>query len=392
MKFTNLLFIVGVMGLIISCSSDELDSRFQEKDVIFTKSFDNDTFDLSEIANLMATVDFTEEVMNEIKLGVEHSLHYGQDETYRFRDMIYCDSSKIYRKSTSILIDQIKSMNVVDINKGKLLNYLSDNDIQIYWPYSKRWDGKSKPIITFCYENESQSVGYYLVNRSDGMYTLDSVIVDEDFIKKNTVWVINRNHISYEDLPCFEDGEYSKNGIFYHSEAAMLALNMQKGKSTSSGAVYIGNINCLNTHDGGLSGGPELKFSWGHVSTMMTPTTHVNTFHKTLTKDEVKVELQINYCIQPAWDQYAKTNYLLVTERDGGGSKTLKKELTYISWVDSKEYNIEVSVPYEKNDDFLFDQILNRDDIFSKENKPHGEWRQYQGDNFLFTLPTNPEP
>lgn len=31
MKFINLLFIIGVIGLIMSCSSDELDSQFQEK-------------------------------------------------------------------------------------------------------------------------------------------------------------------------------------------------------------------------------------------------------------------------------------------------------------------------------------------------------------------------
>lgn len=153
MKFINLLFIIGVIGLIMSCSSDELDSQFQEKGVISTKSLDKKTFDLSEIAHLIATMDFTEGVMNEVKSGVEHSLYYGQDETYRFRDMIYCDSSKIYRKSTSILIDQIKNMNVVDIDKDNLFSYLSDNDIQIYWPYSKKWDGKSKPIVTFCYEN-----------------------------------------------------------------------------------------------------------------------------------------------------------------------------------------------------------------------------------------------
>lgn len=35
-------------------------------------------------------------------------------------------------------------MNVVDIDKDNLFSYLSDNDIQIYWPYSKKWDGKSK--------------------------------------------------------------------------------------------------------------------------------------------------------------------------------------------------------------------------------------------------------
>lgn len=40
MKFINLLFIIGVIGLIMSCSSDELDSQFQEKGVISTKSLD----------------------------------------------------------------------------------------------------------------------------------------------------------------------------------------------------------------------------------------------------------------------------------------------------------------------------------------------------------------
>ena len=313
MRTFNLLFIIGFIGLVVSCSSDELDSRLEKSNFVSTKSVEDVPLELSEIARSLAKMDFTKETLSEVKSGVDHSIHYGQDETYRFRDMIYPDSSKIYRKSTSVFISEIENANMKNVNKEYMLNYLSNNNIQIYWPYSKNWDGNSTPIITYCYENESQSVGYYLVRKSDGVCTLDSVIVNENFIKDHTVWVINKNSISYEDLPCFENGEYSKNGVFYHSDVAMKSFNMQRsGPGVVSPSVYIGTINCLTTQDGGLAGGPELKFSWGSISTPIlsntSPTTGLSTFNKSLTKAEIGQNIQINYCIQPAWGESSDTN------------------------------------------------------------------------------------
>lgn len=202
-------------------------------------------------------------------------------------------------------------------------------------------------------------------------------------------------------VPCFGRQIYL-NGDWLHPKKSisidlpMESLNIQRsGPVVITPSVYIGTINCLTTHDGGLAGGPELKFSWGSINppVMSNPTTTgLSTFHKSLTKAEVGQNIQINYRIQPAWGELSDTNCLLITERDGGSNKTLSRLLTCTSFVDFKKYTAYASIPYESNDDFLFDKILERSVIFSKDNKPFGQWFQYQGDNFLFTLPTTPEP
>lgn len=139
----------------------------------------------------------------------------------------------------------------------------------------------------------------------------------------------------------------------------------------------------MNKHDGGWGGGPDLKFTWGCVGLTMTGS--VNTYSIRLTKDEIGKPKQLNVLIQPSWGTYEKNNYLLIVEKDGGKDKTMTKILTSTF---GGEHSVAVTIPYEKNDDFLFDRILERTSIFSSTNKPFGEWTQYQGDDFWFTLPT----
>lgn len=75
----------------------------------------------------------------------------------------------------------------------------------------------------------------------------------------------------------------------------------------------------------------------------------------------------------------------MIVEEDGGKSRSITKTLTSTF---GGEKLVQVTVPYKKRDEILFDQILERSSIFSEQNKPLGVWKQYQGTNFWFTLPT----
>lgn len=185
-------------------------------------------------------------------------------------------------------------------------------------------------------------------------------------------------------MPHFENGEYiNAEGTLFYSEAFEKSQKKIRDIELMGQTAFIGSINCLRTHDGQLAGGPELKFIWGHIG--FTGKGAVNTATLKLTKNEIGKTKDVNICIQSSWPSWDQNNYLLILERDGGKDKTMTKMLKRSF---GGEEVVPVTIPYQANDDFLFDQILERSDIFSDKNKPFGQWKQYHGDDFWFTLPT----
>ena len=79
--------------VMASCSNEELDSSFSISLPPSTKSIDHQT-ELSVTAGLLVSIEIDQEIMNEVKVGVERSLKYGLDEEYRFRDMLKPANSK----------------------------------------------------------------------------------------------------------------------------------------------------------------------------------------------------------------------------------------------------------------------------------------------------------
>lgn len=379
------LFATLFVILLISCSSE---NNFLPNSDVVTKStfLPERPIELSHIALLLATADINIDAINEVKEVVENSIYYGQDETCRFKDLLMPDSSKIFHTTSKKLIQKIEdAVNTKEwaFNKENLFDYLSKNNIQIYWPYSERWDSTTRPIVTY-YSNDKNkwNYGYQQILQTDGTIKIDTIIVDENYFKNNPIWIINQNKTPYEDLPNFQRGEYvNKSGTIFFSEAFKKNQKQTKDIIMLNTSVFIGYVNCLNSSESKWNGAPELKFTWGHIG--YNTTGAINTLSIQLTLNEIGHAKEINSCIQPSWTTFEKTNSLFIVEEDKGKSKTMTKNLTY--WDDRL---IPVSIPYKNNDDILFDQILVRSDIFSDKNKPFGQWKQYHGNDFWFTLPT----
>lgn len=372
---------------LLSCSSE---NDYLSESHVITKGYrgQETQIELSSVASFLTTVNLTIDLVDEVKQVVDRSIYYGQNETCRFKDILMPDSSKIFRLHSGQLISQMEqSFNAFywPFSKENLFNYLSNNDIQIYWPYSKSWDFATIPVITYSSEDGREwNYGYKRIGQADGTIMIDTVIVDNEYIKSNPVWIINRNRTPYEELPNFENGEYvNKSGTLFFSDAVKKNQKKERDIIIGGQMVYIGYINCLNTLDGLWAGGPELKFSWGFIDYSMNGS--VNSIRLSLTMDEIGVAKEINACIQSSWTPYQKNNYLLIVEEDGGKNRSMTKTLTSTF---GGERSVQVTVPYKKKDDILFDQILERSFIFSEQNKPLGVWKQYQGNNFWFTLPT----
>lgn len=389
--------------MVASCSNEDLDNVSVPDQLPKTKSVEN-VIELSTVAQLIASMEMDQAVMDEIKGGVDRSLSYGLDEEFRFIDMLQPTSSKLFRNTNSLsFVERLKNLlNSSSLAKGAevysldILDYLSQNDIQIYWPYSKKWDGKTRPVITYLQEgDENYRLGYILNEDSH----LETVSLDKEFVKNNPVWIINQNETSYDELPDFENGEFvNKDGVFFYSEIAKEWLNRENRELRSlpipryvpGNAVYIGSINSKNNHDGGLAGGPEFDFIWCHAGMPISgsdPTPLVNRYRINVSTSDVGSAKQIDLCIQPNWTTQEITNALIVIEKDGGKDKNGHVSLSYNYW--GKILPVDVSYKYEKRDDFVFEKTFNRSDIFGDNNKTaEGTWKQYNGDEFWVNLPT----
>ena len=109
MKVYN-LFIAILLSLVFgtSCTNEEI-NEFQPNQKLQTKAIEK-SIEVSDVAQLISMVEIDDEVMNEVKTGVENSCKYGLDEEYRFTDMLNPDESKISRSiNIPILIQRMKA-------------------------------------------------------------------------------------------------------------------------------------------------------------------------------------------------------------------------------------------------------------------------------------------
>ena len=109
--------------------------------------------DSKAIADLMTSIPLTEEIVNEVFSAVTNGIENGIEESYYFADVL-SESAKSATRSTnseSKLGAEIRRiLNTTPSNSNIDNDILEFGDYQIYWPYSEDWDGKTKPVITFC--------------------------------------------------------------------------------------------------------------------------------------------------------------------------------------------------------------------------------------------------
>lgn len=380
--------------MVASCSNEDLDNVSVPDQLPKTKSVEN-VIELSTVAQLIASMEMDQAVMDEIKGGVDRSLSYGLDEEFRFIDMLQPTSSKLFRNTNSLsFVERLKNLlnssslaKGAEVNSLEILDYLSQNDIQIYWPYSKKWDGKTRPVITYLQEGDKN---YKLGYVQNGDSQIDTISLNKDFVKNNPVWIINKNNTPYDELPDFENGEFvNKDGVFFYSKKANEWLNKRQSRIGFGSPVYIGEITVYDKD--GIGGGPELYFMWGHAGGGMGLPIQgmLNTYRMNFTESEIGVTKQIDLNIQPNWTSFEKTNALIILEKDGGKDKTATRNLIYTNPSGMMDVTVPVNFKYEKRDEWLYDGIFERKNIFSSANKSvDGSYKQYHGNGAYFTLPT----
>ncbi len=409
MKKLNVFFAVAILLYVTACSNDELVDNIpnkNQKEII--NNVDNIS-GLETVAKLIASIDIDKDIMGEVKTGVDRSLQYGLDEEFRFTDMIKPLSSKLRRSPvTSSLIEKMSEKLNYTRNTGidseLFFTYLSNNDVQIYWAYSKNWDGKTVPVITFAPEDEDATwnYGYKQSIQSDGSIRIDTIIVDEEYLSENSGWIINRNELAYSDLPNFENGEFEKNGVIFDQPSVETKGFGINGwfPDTDPNMVYSFYINPMRVTkqlDGVFAGGSEMVISCAHPEMAGGVKAPVTVLRKSFTREEISKATTKSFStpLNTNWRQEQINNALKIIEEDQG-EKT-QWDFSLGLKVDGKDiFSIAASIPFQNEDDEIVQVILDRDFINSQSNRgiglinPPGElsgWRTYVENGVSYNLP-----
>lgn len=411
MRIFNFLSVALFLLLITSsCTKDELESLPKSELNIDTKSA-ADQVELLTVVELLTSIEIDQSIMNEVKLGVDNSLKYGLDEEFRFTDMLNPRNSKLQR---NVVVSKLINKMSEKLNTSRsLLGYynsnseffdiLSQNNVQFYWPYSEDWDGNTLPTITYNAENGNEDWNYGFVYEKDkqGLIHIDTVIVNDDYIKKYPVWVVNRNETNYADLPDFESGEYIKNGVIFDQPVNVNGRNSVYPPTwkpeTDPNLIYsfyIQNMRVFKQHDGALAGGSEMVIKCAYPATVGGMPSPVTVLRKNWSRKEISNSTIKSFStpLISDWRPEQLQCGLKILEEDNGSGKIWEFKLGVV--IADKNYGVDAKIPFNNNDDEIVETIFNRSYINSTANvtlpntTPYwGIWKVYSEDGVAYSLP-----
>jgi hypothetical protein len=380
-----------------SCSNDvpELESQKSiDSEIVLTKSsnevfYSKDDINKKGLTNILLNISNDNQLVSSVHNYIKESLEYGLDE------IVFVDEIMNPNKYTA----QFSS-------GGKLSNYfnniaqlsgetalrkenderLSINELEIYWPYSEDWDGKSVPVITFIssdregLEKDRENIDNYTVtayrftNLGKGMFKIDSLLVNEEYAMKNPVWVIRNQSVKVEDII-----DLKKNHNFtkiYPRNEKLIKKNGVQVRATPYriAETTVTSIKSEEQHDDWLNGGSEYHIYWFFPTRTFGLSTHT-TGEIYFSRKEIKNKTtkDINFGANYDWESGQSHNRLKVLEYDPG--KDTKYEVKFMASYKPKDssttYTGEYSTTITKNktDDDIMDITIPRTAMINTQTK-----------------------
>ena len=365
-KLTGLL--IGAMLLAISCENVDTNPRNKDDDGSIH-------IELEQVAAILSAIELQFEQLLEVHDAVSSSSTNGYDEEYTMRHLfenpgsgvgeITSKSSRRYSTPLRDLIsDQVKTMTAtkaVGVDADAFLDALSSSDMQIYWPFSDDWDGKTMPVITFDPEDGSQNnIGYRFVSDDSGRH-LEEVVVDEEFAMTEPVWVVNRNSdAGYTSLEMMrrEDPQWGEGG------GAIIVKPMGKQPSkapqTVSRALVLKDFTMKRNYDTWFAGASEFFIKIGYLDNFTASTeAELQIFNPLVTdcmvvvkRRNLGVPQQMNVMLMTDWSPQMTSSAFMISEDDGGTQTewTCKAKV----FIESKSYGVEINLPIRTKDDVVW--------------------------------------
>ena len=240
------------------------------------------------------------------------------------------------------------------------LNELQNSDIQIYWPYSDRWDGETMPIITFDPEDDSSVVneGYRLDLDESGRMIVEYVgEVDEQMAKDGNVWVLNRNNdagvLSLEMLRRMDPDWGNPGG------GSIVVRPQEVGTKADESlkSLLLKEFTMKRNYDPWFAGASEFFVKAGYVKNFTASTeAELRLYNPTVTdfmivvkRSQLGIPQPFNAMLISDWSEQMTQCAFMIIEDDGGTMTEWKT--TALVRVASKSYGVEISIPVNSRDD-----------------------------------------
>lgn len=318
---------------------------------------------LGDVARLLSSLPIAQGQLDEVHDAVGSSCGNGYDEEYMMRDLLRLPGSgvgdpaekaagKRYEKPLRELMAEYLEAQEASRAEGGIagvqayLDELESSDIQIYWPYSEDWDGRSLPVITWDpgYGAES-NYGYELRRVGDRLEVRDSVVVTEALAASRPVWVINRN----------DDSAFTPLDFYVRSKASP-----SLSAKTSMRMLYIHSFKMLRHYDSWFGGASEFRIQCGAANGFKASTeAELKNYHPSVTdftlvvrRKQLGQEIPLDALLMTDFSSAMEKMAFLVTEDDGGTRTTWK--CSAVVKYNSRSYGFEMEIPYNEKDDIVW--------------------------------------
>lgn len=334
---------------------------------------------LEDVAEMLALIPLKSSHMNEVHDAVTSSSGNGYDEEYTMKDLFErpgagvgdheVRSGIMYENPLRDLITKhVHDMAATrsgteEIDPDRFLDELMTSDIQIYWPFSDKWDGEGMPIITYDPEDGSEkNIGYRMVVNDDGSRRVESLVVDEAMAETEPVWVINRNSdAGYATLEMLRrrDPDWGEGGgtIIVRPSSAEVPKTRTDASVKS---LILKDFTMNRNYDSWFAGASEFFVKTGSVEDFTASTeAELRLYSPTVTdflivvkRSQIGEPLPFNAMLVSDWTGQMTHCAFMITE-DDGGTRT-EWNCTALVRVESKSYGVELKIPFNSRDDVVW--------------------------------------
>lgn len=314
------------------------------------------------IARMLCGVDLTSDQLSEVHSAVLSSAANGYDEEYTFKDMVNSPGAGVGDAILGVRSSIERGIPLRDLlqeqggatpstRSSSFLDELSRSGLQLYWPYSEDWDGKTLPTITFCPDDAtaSSNEGYIREKGNNGRWHLRKVIVDEEYSRTHPVWIVNWN----EDSAYMTPQMLEKMGCVPEEP-------VQTKAGTTFRTLRIKEFKAHRNYDSIFAGGSEFIIKIGAINSFKADVAaDIRLFAPTITDMVINVKrkqvgtfIRLNAVLVSEWSSQLDESAFLMLEDDGGKRTTWKCGGSVK--IQSKSYGFEVEFPLNQNDDIVW--------------------------------------